>query len=116
MKKIREYHMKLPKLNKKGAELSLNVIIIVILALIVLLVVALFFSEGVKKLFGREAEVSGLQIDPQIKALAVSTCELHCATNNEDGWVNPNFPKELVEQGIKDCDGLSLTCEFKQEL
>jgi len=60
-------------MNKKGAELSMNVIIISILVILVLVVVAFFFLGGTAKLF------SGIkQFSPDNIEIAVGDCNSKC--------------------------------------
>lgn len=79
---------------KKG-DLSINFIIVAALALIVLIAVALFFTGGIQKLFGTQKGAVGVTVDPQVRALAVQNCKLHCSLGNQDAYNNPNFPEDL---------------------
>ncbi|MFH1638184.1 MAG: hypothetical protein ABIB71_07190 [Candidatus Woesearchaeota archaeon] len=92
-------------MNKKGVSLSMEFIIIAALALLALIVIALFFTGGAEKLFGKQKGAVGVTIDPQIKSLAISTCELSCTFGNKDGYDNPNFPEEVSKQ-YTDCASL----------
>lgn len=92
-------------MNKKGVSLSMEFIIIAALALLALIVIALFFTGGAEKLFGKQKGAVGVTIDPQIKGLAVSTCQLSCTLGNKDAYDNPNFPKE-VKAHYADCKAL----------
>ncbi|MFH0752803.1 MAG: hypothetical protein V1914_04390 [archaeon] len=92
--------------SKRGEGLSLNFIIVAILALIVLIVVALFFTGGITKLFGTEQDVSKVSLDPQLRLLAESNCELHCTNQNDAYMSSDSIPKELVEAGYTDCEKL----------
>lgn len=50
-------------MNKKGAEMNVNTIIVIILAIVVLVVVVLWFTGGLQKLFGgirTQTELYGL--------------------------------------------------------
>lgn len=64
-------------MNKKGAELSMNVIIIAILGIIVLVIIAAFFMGGFSKLYdGIRNVFSGTVPDDQ--STAISNCENNC--------------------------------------
>ncbi|MBI4154296.1 hypothetical protein HY501_03090 [Candidatus Woesearchaeota archaeon] len=82
---------------KKG-DLSINFIIVAALALIVLIAIALFFTGGIQKLFGTQKGAVGVTVDPQVRALAVQNCKLHCSLGNQDAYNNPNFPAELKSE------------------
>ena len=60
-------------MNKKGAELSMNVIIISILVILVLVVLAAFFLGGSSNLFSKIQQVAPDNLD-----LAVSDCQSKC--------------------------------------
>ena len=60
-------------MNKKGAELSMNVIIISILVILVLVVLAAFFLSGTSNLFSK---ISG--VAPDNLEIAVSNCQSKC--------------------------------------
>ena len=69
-------------MNKKGAELSMNVIIIAVLVIVVLIVLVIIFSGRIK-IFGN---VTQTQANPYTK----STCDIpgtgrYCATACEAG-------------------------------
>ena len=89
--------------GKRGEGLSLNFIIVAILALIVLIVIALFFTGGITKLFGTEKEISSLALNPNIRALAEQSCSLHCTNQNQNAYMNPNFPQDIIDAGFASC-------------
>ncbi len=91
--------------SKRG-DISLNFIIIAILALITLIVIALFFTGGITKLFGTQQGVVQISLNPQIKALAETTCTLHCTNQNENAYNNPSFSKDLIDAGYTGCEQL----------
>lgn len=92
-------------MNKKGVSLSMEFIIIAALALLALIVIALFFTGGAEKLFGKQKGAVGVTVDPQIKGLATSTCQLSCTLGNKDAYEHPNFPKEVKAQ-FDNCEQL----------
>lgn len=73
-------------MNKKGAELSMNVIIITILVVIVLVIVALFFTGGMASLTKRISGIFGAQLTdvPEM----TSRCNSYCLRYQE----NSNSP------------------------
>jgi len=60
-------------MDKKGLELSFNVIIIAILVILVLVIVGYFFTTGAANLFGIFGGLS-----PDSKDVAVSSCSSKC--------------------------------------
>jgi len=60
-------------MNKKGAELSMNVIIISILVILVLVVLAAFFLGGTTNLFSKIEQMA-----PDNLEIAVSDCQSKC--------------------------------------
>jgi len=66
------------KLNKKGAELSINVIIIAILVILVLVIVAAFFTGGSSKLFGTVKEIFTKSTAGTDRGLAEQFCQQYC--------------------------------------
>ena len=68
-------------MNKKGAELSMNVIIITILVVLVLVVVAVFFTGGMSSLTKRIAAVFTGQLTDLSEATA--SCNSYCLRYQE---------------------------------
>jgi len=60
--------------DKRGAELSMNVIIIAIIVIIVLVVVVLFFTGGMASLTGKIKSIFGTQ------TIETSEAQLRCNT------------------------------------
>ncbi|MEK6841257.1 MAG: hypothetical protein AABX45_01535 [Nanoarchaeota archaeon] len=67
------------KINKKGAELSINVIIIAILFILVLVIVAAFFTGGSSKLFKAVRDIFTGTTAGTDRALAEQNCQLYCS-------------------------------------
>ena len=65
-------------MDKRGAELSMNVIIISILVILVLVIVAAFFTGGASKLFSSVRDIFGGATAGTDRALAVQNCNLYC--------------------------------------
>jgi len=112
------------KVNKKGAELSMNVIIITILAVLVLVVVAVIFTGGMSTLTNK---IRGLF---QHQALdlqsAISECNSYCNSyqisgiekykNSFCGDDETNFDIDTNGDGTADlidqkCNDLNVQCE-----
>ncbi|MBU0930266.1 MAG: hypothetical protein KJ623_04300 [Nanoarchaeota archaeon] len=70
-------------MNKKGAELSMNVIIITILVVIVLVIVALFFTGGMASLTKRISGIFGAQLTdvPEM----TTRCNSYCLRYQDSG-------------------------------
>lgn len=64
--------------NKKGAELSINIIIIAILVILVLVVVAAFFTGSSTKLFSSIKEIFSGATAGSTLQLAEENCRLYC--------------------------------------
>jgi len=91
-------------MNKKGAELSLNFLIIAALALIVLILVVLFFTGGFEKIFTKTSEVT--QLSTQERAIAEAICETACTLENKQGYNSPEFSGDIRAAGYNDCADL----------
>lgn len=72
-------------LNKRGAELSMNVIIITIIVVIVLVIVALFFTGGFVSLTNKISRFFGAQLtDPStVQAKCNSYCMQYQQTTSD---------------------------------
>ncbi|MEK6907588.1 MAG: hypothetical protein AABW45_03600 [Nanoarchaeota archaeon] len=66
------------KIGKKGAELSINVIIIAILVILVLVVVAAFFTGSSSKLFGAIRDIFRTSTAGSTLQLAEQNCQSYC--------------------------------------
>lgn len=100
-------------MHKKGAELSLNFIIIAAIVLIVLIVAVLFFTSAGKKLIGEQAEVT--KLSTQEYNLALSICRSSCAAGSRAAYESPAFTESLVQAGYNDCEGLKELEDFNTE-
>jgi len=90
-------------IKKRGAELSLNFIILAILAVIVLIGIVFFFLGGAE--FFASKEKATVMISEQDKSLAEAACKLHCSLGNKEKWDKPSFP-ESVANKFTSCDDL----------
>lgn len=81
------------RMNKKGAEISLNFIIIAILGVIALIGIVFFFLGGAE--FFAKKEKTTVLLTEQDKALAEAACNLYCSTENKAKWDNPGFSEEF---------------------
>jgi hypothetical protein len=87
--------------NKKGAELSLNFIIIAAIVLVVLIVAILFFTGGASKLIGQQKEVQVMS--EQERGLALATCQFACTVKDKAKWDSPGFTESVVKAGFDNC-------------
>ncbi|MEK6863929.1 MAG: hypothetical protein AABX27_01440 [Nanoarchaeota archaeon] len=87
--------------NKKGAEMSLNFIIIAAIVLVVLIVAILFFTGGASKLIGQQKEVQVMS--EQERGLALATCKFACTMKDKDKYNNPSFSESVVKAGLTNC-------------
>ncbi len=99
--------------NKKGAELSLNFIIIAAIVLVVLIVAILFFTGAGKKLIGEQAEVTKLSTQEYTLALAV--CKSSCVAKSRAAYESPSFTESLVQAGYNNCADLKELDDFNTE-
>lgn len=76
-------------MNKKGAELSMNVIIITILVVLVLVVVAVFFTGGMSSLTQRISGIFTGQLTDLSQATA--SCNSYCLRYQEANSNNNNI-------------------------
>ncbi|MDI6737513.1 MAG: hypothetical protein QME12_03270 [Nanoarchaeota archaeon] len=87
--------------SKKGAELSLNFIIIAAIVLVVLIVAILFFTGGASKLIGEQKEVQ--RMSEQERSLAVASCKFACTMKDESKFNSPGFSDTVVKTGFNKC-------------
>ncbi len=120
-------------LDKRGAEISFNVIIIAILVILVLVIVGYFFTTGAARLFG---QLGGTAPDDKDVAVTscVSKCQLaqqfstenqkakssYCLTTwkldaNNDGKIDVDTNNELIRYHCWESP-ISETCPSVQEL
>ena len=99
--------------NKKGAELSLNFIIIAAIVLIVLIVAILFFTGGAQKLFSQQKQVE--QMSQQEYNLALSVCKSACMAKSQAAYDKPEFTEGLVKAGYSTCESLVELESFQEE-
>src|SRR3989344_5998893 len=109
-------------MNKKGVELSMNVIIITILVVLVLVVVAVFFTGGMSSLTQRISSVFTGQLTgwSEAKASCESFCsnyQLAVSSNNDiitkkmkQNFCTNKFNVDLNGNGKLDGDEKDLTC------
>ncbi len=96
--------------NKRGAELSLNFIIIAAIVLVVLIVAILFFTGSTGTILKKQAETG--KMSEQEYGIAVAKCRLACATKDQSTFENPTFTSSLINNGITKCIELA---EFKEQ-
>ncbi|MDD5650568.1 MAG: hypothetical protein PHF86_09165 [Candidatus Nanoarchaeia archaeon] len=113
-------------MNKKGAELSMNIIIITILVVIVLVIMAVFFTGGMASLTKKISNIFSGQLTDISEA--TTKCNAYCVNyqnqNSDiikssmmDNFCNGKFDVDLNgdgkitadEQG-KTCNTLGISC------
>lgn len=108
--------------NKKGVELSMNVIIIAILVILVLVIVAVFFTGGVSSLISRIKGIVGTQTIGTSQAILA--CNNYCSSydttknsvykNNFCGGekfdIDTNGDNKVDRPG-QTCSDLGVTCQ-----
>jgi len=92
-------------MRKKG-DISINYLIIAAIALIVLIIVVLFFTGGIKRIFGGIEEAGEISQDKL--ALWRSKCELWCTLEDKASFENNLF------DGQHSCSSLNVPCSFEQ--
>jgi flagellar basal body-associated protein FliL len=100
-------------MNKKGAELSMNVIVISILVILVLVIVAAFFMFGMTGLGQKIQSIFGIGVAGTDLSLAQQSCEQYCTrakTLNENNiksspYCTQTFAIDKGEGIEKDADG-----------
>ncbi len=99
--------------DKKGAELSINVIIIVILAILVLVIVGFFFINQFSEGSGTLSNIFGSNV-PDDKDLAIRTCESNCniaqnlaseSSKRSSPYCSKTWNFDLDNDGRLDADG-----------
>jgi len=91
-------------MNKKGAELSMNVIIVAILVILVLVILAYFFLGGTAKLFGGIQQYAPDNIDIA-KQDCASKCELAQTYTIDSQKTNSGYCTKWIKYD-KDGDGV----------
>ena len=92
--------------DKRGAELSLNFIILAILGVIVLIGIVFFFLGGAE--FFAKKRTSTVVLTEQDRSLAEAACNLRCSIENQAKWDNPGFSDEFkVASRAKNCEELT---------
>jgi len=116
-------------MNKKGAELSMNVIIISILVILVLVVLSFFFLGGTSTLFEKIQSVGPDNLDTA-KSDCRSKCQFAGSLNIKDdsSYCRTTYKVDTNEDGISDekhhcwsnivnidCPGVQEICEERYE-
>lgn len=100
-------------INKKGAELSLNFIIIAAIVLVVLIVAVLFFTGASGKLLKEKAEVT--KLSTQEYALALNVCKFACLNQDRVKFDNPSFSQAVIDAGLTKCENFDELDTFENE-
>jgi len=100
--------------NKRGAELTLNFIIIAALVLIVLIIAVLFFTGTTEKLFKKKVEITRLSVEERSLALAI--CRNACTFKDRSSFENPAFSEDVRNAGFQRCSDFPELAEGYDEL
>tara|TARA_Y100000310_G_scaffold338796_1_gene429500 strand:+ start:5551 stop:5913 length:363 start_codon:yes stop_codon:yes gene_type:complete len=94
--------------NKKGAELSVNVIIIAILAILVLVVMAFIFTGGTSKITQTMSRILGQAPEANDISLAIAECNTRCSTakntNNDNYFCKHTVTYQGTQEDVKRID------------
>lgn len=108
-------------MNKKAVELNVATIIIVILAILVLVILALYFTGGIKFLWGKITPVPGAYEQTDLEQ-ARTVCTLYCSARDETSFCthkfsvrNINNKGEVTGTEIKYCDDPAIGATKEQE-
>ena len=92
--------------NKRGVELSMNVIIIAILVILVLIVVSIFFLGGISNITEKIRDIFGGTVRGTDIPLAVESCKNKCnlaqQTNSESVYCGATFKIDNNADGYAD--------------
>lgn len=94
-------------MEKRGAELSLNFIILAILGVIVLIGIVFFFLGGAEFFAKKEKGITVLS--EQDLKVSEAACKLYCSLENWEKWDNPGFPEKVVQYA--ESKGFKPNCE-----
>lgn len=85
-------------MNKKAVEINVTTIIVVILGILVLVVLALYFTGGMKDLWGK---MIGVRYDVTDIEMARSQCSLFCSANDKISYCEHAFTiRELKDSEV----------------
>jgi hypothetical protein len=91
--------MKINKLNKKGAEMTIGTIVMIILALVVLVVIIYGFTTGWGNLWDKVVNIGGGKINVQT---VVQSCQIACTTNSQYDYCSKQRNIIIDESGKAD--------------
>lgn len=99
-------------MEKRGAELSLNFIILAILGVIVLIGIVFFFLGGAEFFAKKEKGITVLS--EQDLKVSEAACKLYCSLENKEKWDTPGFP-EKVASSFKQCEDLMVRADINPD-
>ena len=97
------------EIRKKGAELSLNFIIIAAIGLVVLVIALVFCTGGAERLLRGVPET--VQINQQQLNLWRNECELYCNQGSKSGFCNTFKSLDKNKNGKQDAEDLFYVCD-----
>ncbi len=96
------------EISKKGAELSLNFIIIAAIGLVVLVIALVFFTGGAERLLRGVPE--SVQVNQQQLNLWRNECELYCNQGSKSGFCNTFKSLDKNKNGKQDAEDVFYVC------
>lgn len=97
-------------MNKKAVEMNVNTIIIVILAILVLVILALYFTGGMKTLWGKIAPVPGAYEQTDIEQ-ARNACTIYCSARDETSFCTHEFSIRQIDSSGKVTGTVTMFCD-----
>jgi hypothetical protein len=85
-------------MNKKAVEINITTIIVVILAILVLVVLALYFTGGMRTLWGKITPVPGAYEQTDVEQ-ARNACTLYCGARDQTSYCTHKFDIRTVSEG-----------------
>lgn len=92
-------------MNKRGVEINVATIIVVILAILVLVILALYFTGGMKNLWGKITPVPSAYEKTDVEH-AQSACTLYCNSQDKNAFCSHEFnlrKQKTTETEVKKC-------------
>lgn len=97
------------EISKKGAELSLNFIIIAAIGLVVLVIALVFFTVGAERLLRGVPET--VQVNQQQLNLWRNECELYCNQGSKSGFCNTFKTIDRDKNGKQNAEDVFYVCD-----
>jgi len=110
--------MKINKLNKRGAEMTIGTIVMIILALVVLVVIIYGFTTGWGNLWDKVVNIGGGKVNVQT---IVQSCQIACSTNSQYDYCTKERniivdDSGEVDDNLKTCSDLEADSQYGLEI